>query len=53
MGVFDMVESYLVKSRKFAPTTMLRAVVRTVYVGMSLFIYFWLKLYINMYNFYF
>ncbi|XP_055802007.1 lysine histidine transporter 1-like [Solanum dulcamara] len=38
MGVFDMVESYLVKARKFAPTTMLRATVRTVYVALTLFL---------------
>ncbi|XP_049390208.1 lysine histidine transporter 2-like [Solanum stenotomum] len=38
MGVFDMVESYFVKGLKFAPSTMLRATVRTVYVALTLFL---------------
>ncbi|KAG5609009.1 hypothetical protein H5410_020290 [Solanum commersonii] len=38
MGVFDMVESYFVKELKFAPSTMLRATVRTVYVALTLFL---------------
>lgn len=35
MGVFDMIESYLVKQRNFNPTKTLRVIVRTGYVGMS------------------
>ncbi|KAM3281045.1 lysine histidine transporter 1 [Capsicum chacoense] len=38
MGVFDMVESYLVKARKFTPSTMLRFIVRTTYVAITLFL---------------
>ncbi|KAK4720879.1 hypothetical protein R3W88_011112 [Solanum pinnatisectum] len=38
MGVFDMVESYFVKGLKFAPSTMLRASVRTIYVALTLFL---------------
>ncbi|MCD7446154.1 Lysine histidine transporter 2 [Datura stramonium] len=38
MGVFDMVESYLVKARKFTPSKMLRLIVRTTYVAITLFL---------------
>ncbi|KAJ8564977.1 hypothetical protein K7X08_001437 [Anisodus acutangulus] len=38
MGVFDMVESYLVKVKKFSPTRMLRLVTRTTYVALTLFL---------------
>ncbi|XP_009616066.1 lysine histidine transporter 2-like [Nicotiana tomentosiformis] len=38
MGVFDMVESYLVKQRKFSPTKTLRFIVRTSYVALTMFL---------------
>ncbi|XP_015073126.1 lysine histidine transporter 2-like [Solanum pennellii] len=38
MGVFDMVESYMVKGLKFAPSKILRFTVRTVYVALTLFL---------------
>ncbi|XP_059309816.1 lysine histidine transporter 2-like [Lycium ferocissimum] len=38
MGVFDMAESYLVKVKKYTPCTMLRIIVRTTYVAITLFL---------------
>ncbi|CAL5398503.1 unnamed protein product [Camellia sinensis] len=38
MPVFDMMETYLVKKRKFSPSSMLRFTVRTLYVGVTMFI---------------
>ncbi|KAJ4798311.1 Histidine amino acid transporter [Rhynchospora pubera] len=38
MPVFDMMESYLVKKRKFQPGFLLRLVVRTIYVAVTMFI---------------
>ncbi|PHU23656.1 Lysine histidine transporter-like 2 [Capsicum chinense] len=38
MGVFDMVESYLVKQRNFTPSWTLRSIVRTSYVALTLFL---------------
>ncbi|XP_075503503.1 lysine histidine transporter 2-like [Primulina tabacum] len=36
MGVFDMVESFLVKKMKFNPTRLLRIVTRTTYVALTM-----------------
>ncbi|XP_073142947.1 lysine histidine transporter 2-like [Henckelia pumila] len=36
MGVFDMVESFLVKKMKFNPTRLLRIVTRTIYVAVTM-----------------
>ncbi|XP_059306752.1 lysine histidine transporter 2-like [Lycium ferocissimum] len=38
MGVFDMIESYLVKQRNFSPTKLLRGIVRTSYVALTMFL---------------
>ncbi|XP_059283228.1 lysine histidine transporter 2-like [Lycium ferocissimum] len=38
MGVFDMLESYLVKQRNFTPSTSLRCIVRTTYVALTMFL---------------